>query len=83
MGQKNFHQNYAHYFSHQNGVQHVDRDLQLQGQIRGQPVKNGFLVNNFFVIDGGGKFFLINTCSDRTLLMVYNMLTLTFIFKVK
>ena len=36
---KNFHQNYAPYFSRQNGVQQVDLDLQLQGQIMGQTMQ--------------------------------------------
>jgi len=47
--------------------------------------RNWVLFNIFFVIGGGGgrEYFLINKCSDRTLLTVWNMLTLTFIFKVK
>jgi len=31
-------------FSHQNGIQHVDLDLQLQGQIRAFPEKMGFFL---------------------------------------
>ena len=44
---------------------------------------NWILVNNYLLLVVGEKFFLINMCSDRTLLTIYNTLTLTFIFKVK
>ena len=54
---KIFRQNYLTYFSHQNGIKHVDLGLQLQGQIRGNRCKNWFLVNNFFVIGDGREIF--------------------------